>query len=659
MDADGGNLAAGFTYADAGLYIMPVEPGTKHPGSRVGRRWQDKSSRDHDCIAAWFAGSDDGIAIDLGRSGLVVLDIDHPELLPPWLQNGLGLWGAPYQSTRPDSPGRGHYVFRQPPGRRIGCSKGLLTGMGLDVKGDGGVIITQPTQHPEGGEYRWVTSGDIPELLLPLVEMLSETTTDRESAATDAEVAAFLAAHTGSERPRLFNTWPPKFAGALVRLDSRHIEMARILPAVAEESKAGYYPARQAFNKLRAAFVEAKTRIYNGEAPLSAAAADHAFDGILAWAIGQAERHTVASIRAKVENNLARNDLLLMPAAGVVDPSPASESEPAAATAPRIDNGGGRLLLASKLLTRSALKQLPKPAPLIDNVLDQGTVALLYGKWGTGKSFIALDWGASVATGRRWQGRTTEKRRVLYIAAEGAFGLQARVAAWEIGWQQTIGEDDLHILPEAVNLTNPDALAELIELVTLGQYGLVIIDTLARCMVGADENSAKDCGEVVDALDRMRIATPEGLGVIAAVHHTGKDGKTFRGSSVFEGGADTVYSVIEDGGAITLDREKRKDGPKDDEHTLRLDTMAESCVVGIHRDGGHLDSGNRSEVLLALFAEHFSETGATGPRLYETAQEAIGMSRTTAQRALNDLLARKKLRPKSIRAVHPLYVLCD
>jgi AAA domain len=75
--------------------------------------------------------------------------------------------------------------------------------------------------------------------------------------------------------------------------------------------------------------------------------------------------------------------------------------------------------LADKLLTRSALAELPTPTPLIDNVLDKGTVALLYGKWGTGKSFIALDWAASVATGRNWQGRPTERLRVLYIAAEG------------------------------------------------------------------------------------------------------------------------------------------------------------------------------------------------------------------------------------------------
>ena len=50
----------------------------------------------------------------------------------------------------------------------------------------------------------------------------------------------------------------------------------------------------------------------------------------------------------------------------------------------------------------------------------------------------------------------------------------------------------------------------------------------------------------------------------------GKDAKTFRGSSAFEAGADTVYSVTLDGAVIILDREKRKDGPKVDTHRLKL-----------------------------------------------------------------------------------------
>lgn len=204
--------------------------------------------------------------------------------------------------------------------------------------------------------------------------------------------------------------------------------------------------------------------------------------------------------------------------------------------------------LAELLLSRSALTTLPDPEPpLIDDVLDRGTVALLYGMWGTGKSFIALDWAASVATARPWQARMTEACRVLYVAAEGAFGLKARLQAWESGWQRTIPDGTFDVLPRPVNLTHYGDMNGLAALVEWNGYGLVVIDTLARCMVGADENSARDCGVVVDALTRLREQTPGGRGVVlGGVHHSGKDGRTFRGSSAFEAGADTVYSVSRD-----------------------------------------------------------------------------------------------------------------
>ena len=47
----------------------------------------------------------------------------------------------------------------------------------------------------------------------------------------------------------------------------------------------------------------------------------------------------------------------------------------------------------------------------------------------------------------------------------------------------------------------------LAELIRWGGYGFVVFDTLARCMVGGDENTAKDCGLVVDVLNRLRNAS--------------------------------------------------------------------------------------------------------------------------------------------------------
>jgi Bifunctional DNA primase/polymerase, N-terminal len=96
-------LTGALAYAAAGLYVLPVRRGTKDPGSVVGKRWQVKSSCDPKVITAWFAGTNHGIALHCGRSGLVVFDVDNPDKLPEILRKHLQ--HAPFQSTRPDIPG--------------------------------------------------------------------------------------------------------------------------------------------------------------------------------------------------------------------------------------------------------------------------------------------------------------------------------------------------------------------------------------------------------------------------------------------------------------------------------------------------------------------------------------------------------------------------
>ena len=104
----------------------------------------------------WFAGTDHDVAIHCGRSGLVVLDVDRPEEVPEdWWRY---LDAAPFQSTRTDTPGRGHYVFAMPPGRTIG-NPALSWG---EVRGLNGVIMAEPSHHKDGGHYKWVRPGPVP-----------------------------------------------------------------------------------------------------------------------------------------------------------------------------------------------------------------------------------------------------------------------------------------------------------------------------------------------------------------------------------------------------------------------------------------------------------------------------------------------------------------
>jgi len=75
-------LGAALAYAAAGFYVLPIDRTAKHAGSVLGKGGPGKSSRDPKMLAARFAGIDYGIALHVGRSGAVVLEVDTPERLP-------------------------------------------------------------------------------------------------------------------------------------------------------------------------------------------------------------------------------------------------------------------------------------------------------------------------------------------------------------------------------------------------------------------------------------------------------------------------------------------------------------------------------------------------------------------------------------------------
>ncbi len=295
---------------------------------------------------------------------------------------------------------------------------------------------------------------------------------------------------------------------------------------------------------------------------------------------------------------------------------------------------------ASHLLSRAQLAELPEPAPLIDNVLDLGTVALLAGYWGTFKSFIAQDWAACIATGKRWQGREVMRDSVLYVATEGAHGMHSRLSAWEQAWRHTIPGAEwndiiqpagFQVLPFPVNLGDPGQVTEICSLVEGGGYKLIIFDTLAKCMVGLDENSARDMGRVVDSLYHIRYAS--GIGTVLAVHHTGKDKATVRGSSALEAGVDTVWTTEGDASMINLIRTKRKDGATEARHNLRFEAIPESdSGIMIHRQD-HEISGRQSD-LMSVIMSAFSDTGCTKAEL----RAAANMPPATFSDALNALV---------------------
>jgi putative DNA primase/helicase len=304
IDPDADTLSAALAYVEAGWYMLPVKRGSKHPGSVVGDKWQIQSSRDPKQLAAWFAGTDHGIALHCGRSGAVVFDVDYPSLVPDVLAKHLA--SALFQSTRERELSRGHYVFAQPPGRTIGNGWGRLGKAWGEVRGLNGVIIAAPTPHPEGGLYRWVRTGAVPMLPDELAEQLDDAS-PAEDAASDAEVAAFVGEHHRAERPEVLHGWVKALSNGCAER-SRHLTAVSVVAGAMKEARAGYFPAPVALDTLKPIFVTAATRSpTGGERHRSEREALAEWKGFVAWGVGQALAADLDAVRARTEEKMPNN----------------------------------------------------------------------------------------------------------------------------------------------------------------------------------------------------------------------------------------------------------------------------------------------------------------------------------------------------------------
>lgn len=275
------------------------------------------------------------------------------------------------------------------------------------------------------------------------------------------------------------------------------------------------------------------------------------------------------------------------------------------------DQTGARAAwLRSQLLTGAALRAIPAPEPLIDGLLNKGALTVLWGRPGAGKSFIALDWAASIASGSWWFGRPAHPGPVLYVAAEGSGGLGRRLAAWETSRHVDVDAGGrFHALPVAVNFLDAEWVAPLIELaVELGPV-LIVVDTLARVMVGGDENAARDMGRLVDSCGRLISATGS---AVKLVHHDTKAGETMRGSSALLGAVDMSIECRADGQAITLRCEKSKDAEPFETIRLWLRPEAGSAVLGDRPPGdGRSGLADTAHQMLTALRDVAGADGAT------------------------------------------------
>jgi hypothetical protein len=281
------------------------------------------------------------------------------------------------------------------------------------------------------------------------------------------------------------------------------------------------------------------------------------------------------------------------------------------------------------------------------------------------KTTLALELAGDVGCDLLFHGRPVTAGPVVFIAAEGSSKLGLRVKAWKC-WRKVAQATKVYFITEPVHFGDASEVDAL--LVALQRLPsppvLVVIDTLARCMLGADENSARDVGDFVSGCDRIRRST--GAAVLI-VHHTTKTGNAERGSGALRGAADTLVMMTREDDFVTVSCEKQKDGAPFEALHFRLRVIdlgneRTACVLDPTSPADKLTKGpppvtlpeSRRKVLDALGD---TVDGATFSQWLRLAQETARVSESTFNRAVKDLMTWEHVRKRGERYFHSKDVL--
>ena len=269
---------------------------------------------------------------------------------------------------------------------------------------------------------------------------------------------------------------------------------------------------------------------------------------------------------------------------------------------------------AVPILTFDEAVDAPIRAELVEGLLPELGLAVVYGASGTGKTFVASDVGLHIACGCPWRGCEVQQGTVAYVAAEAQAGFGRRLKAWRM---ERLGEEapspPFYVVPAALDLFDPGAdtgplIASLAALPA--PLRLVVVDTLARTIGAGDENAAKDIGVLVGNLDRIGRETGA---LVMVVHHAGKDeDKGARGSGALRAAADTEIHVKATGQARVATVRKQRDG----EDGLTFPFRLVPVQIGEKPNGKPITS---------CVVEHLDDGGAAARQATPTGQAAFAL----------------------------------
>jgi AAA domain len=204
---------------------------------------------------------------------------------------------------------------------------------------------------------------------------------------------------------------------------------------------------------------------------------------------------------------------------------------------------------------------IPMPSELVAGMLHYGSKCAIGGNSKAYKTWILLDLAVAVATGSDWLGFRTSKGTVLYVNFEiQPAPMQRRVAA-------VVRAKDVELKPGDIALWNlrghaadyRNLIPKIIARAKTEGFALVILDPLYKLLGSADENSARDIAELLNAIERLAVET--GAAVAYANHFakgsaSGKEAQDrISGSGVFARDPDSliIFTAHENPGSFAVE----------------------------------------------------------------------------------------------------------
>ena len=275
-----------------------------------------------------------------------------------------------------------------------------------------------------------------------------------------------------------------------------------------------------------------------------------------------------------------------------------------------------------RILNYQQMMQMPAPAWLIEGILPERALTLMFGTSNSFKSFLAVDMACHIATNLNWHGQAIKPGPVVYIAAEGAYSLaRQRIAGW--AHYHGVIPDDLYLIPQGLALDNQKTLQHLqASFDALPKKPVLLVsDVLAGTIDGSD-------GEI-EVIQRRLVVTRQlieryQLAELMITHSGWSQKARARGSTHLWGSADTRLGVVRKGQAYaaTLKVERHKDAESGAsfDFTLKPHTFGDAdylnTLIPVIKGGTKLEAeplSPRAEQTYKLLLKTFYEAGVQLP----------------------------------------------